>query len=128
MPSYAWLVMDNEAGLEHLSRRIASRIDHLIVVVNENPLSLDCARRIDRLLHDLDRDVRHRYFLLNAVRDDRAAAVQDKLAELDLEYLGAVPRDEAVEDAVFHARSIYALENTPAFAIISQIMRKIGAD
>lgn len=127
LPEYRWVVMDNEAGLEHLSRRTASRIDHLIVVVNENPLAVDCARRIDQLLGDMDRDVRNKHFLLNAVRDDRIPTVLDKMAGLSLAFLGAVPRDDAVEEALFRGEPIDAIETGPAAQSIDEVMKKIGA-
>jgi len=126
MPAYEWVVMDNEAGMEHLSRRTASRIDHLIVVVNDNPLAMDCASRIAHLLADLDRDVRNKYLLLNAVNPDRVEAVKDKMAGSGLEFLGAVPPDEAVPDALIRGEPIYALENTPAVEIIAEAMQRIG--
>jgi len=127
MPSYQWVVMDNEAGLENLSRRTASRMDDLIVVVNANPLSIGCARRIDRLLSDLDRDVRSRYYLLNAVREDRVEAVREQMSGLSLEYLGALPRDDALEDAVFRGEPIYGLEDSPAVETMNELMHKLGA-
>ena len=126
--SYKWMVIDNEAGMEHLSRRTASRIDHLIVVVNDNPLSTDCAVRIDALLADLDRDVRNKYFLLNAVRGGRDEAVMQAMAPLSLEHLGTIPHDEALADAVLRRESVYTLENSPVLGIIDAIMRKIGAE
>lgn len=126
MPSYRWLVMDNEAGLEHLSRRTASRIDHLIVVVNDNPMSHGCAERIDRVVEDIHRAVGGKHILINGVRADRVAAVAEKIAPLGLEYLGAVPYDEALERAVFDGRSVYDLENGPAVTIMGGIMQKIG--
>jgi len=126
LPSYQWMVMDNEAGMEHLSRRTTSHVDHLIVVVNENPLSIDCAERIARLLDDQDGNVHKKYFLLNAVREDRTPAVVDKVAGLGLEYLGAVARDDAIEEAVFRGESIYGLAETTAAKAIDRIMRKIG--
>lgn len=126
-PSYQWLVMDNEAGMEHLSRRTASRIDHLIVVVNENPLAIESARRIGRLVGDLKRDVGKKYFLLNAVKGDRVQAVKDKMAGSGLEYLGAIARDDALEEIMFRGESIYALAGSPAVRIIDEVMRKIGA-
>ena len=55
--SYEWVVMDNEAGLEHLSRRTASKIHSLLVVVNENPLSIDCAERIEKLVRELKNEI-----------------------------------------------------------------------
>ena len=127
LPAYEWMVMDNEAGLEHLSRRTAAFIDHLIVVVTNNPLAIDCAVRIDRLLDDLDRDVRNRHFVLNAVRADRIPIVMEKMSHLGLEHLATIPHDDAVEEAVFAGESLYTLANTPAIAIIDRMMRKIGA-
>lgn len=127
LSAYEWLVMDNEAGLEHLSRRTASFIDHLIVVVSGSPLAIDSAKRIDRLLADLHQDVRNRHYVLNAVAEDRAAAVIEKMSGLSLEYLGTIPRDDAVEEAVLEGRSLYTLANTPAVGIIGEMMRKIGA-
>ena len=123
--AYRWMVMDNEAGLEHLSRRTASRIDHLLVVVNANPLSIDCATRIDRLLADLGRDVRGKYYVLNAVREGRAEAVREAMAGLSLECLGSIPRDEDLEESLFRGESIYDLEASPAVCIIEELMRKI---
>jgi len=124
--SYQWVVMDNEAGMEHLSRRTASRIDRLIVVVNANPLSTDAAMRIDRLLGELGQPVGNRYYLLNGVPDARVSGVRDAMAAADLEYLGAVPHDDAIEEAVFRRESVYALEDSPVPGIISRIMQKIG--
>jgi len=125
LPSYDWAVMDNEAGMEHLSRRTASRVDHLIVVVNENPLSLDCARRIDDLLKDLERGVRNKYYLLNAVREERVQTVRERMEELSLAYLGAVPYDEALERLVFDGKPIFELQDGPASRAIREIMERI---
>ena len=126
MPSYQWVVIDNEAGMEHLSRRTASKVDHLIVVVNECSLAIDSAKRIDKLLAEFDKGVGRKYFLLNAVRHDREAAIRDKMADSSLEYLGAVPRDEAVDEIVFRGEPVYALGDTPAVRVIGEVMERIG--
>ena len=126
LPTYEWVVMDNEAGMEHLSRRTASRIDHLIVVVSESPLSVDCAVRIDELVNDLGRDVRNKYFLLNAVREDRVETIRRKMAGSSLEYLGVIPRDEELDDAIFRGESVYSLGDTPAVREIDKVMHRIG--
>ena len=127
MPSYQWVVMDNEAGLENLSRRTASHIDHLVVVVNENPLSIECAARIDRLVADLALEVGGKYCLLNGVAEHRVPAVRQRLEGLELEFLGAVPHDPAIEELIFQGQSIYDLADGPAAGIIAQVMEKIGA-
>ncbi len=125
--SYEWVVMDNEAGLEHLSRRTASHIDDLVVVVNGSPLAIDSARRIARLAGELHREVRRRYFLLNAVEEGRAAKVKQRMSGLELEYLGAIPRDEALEELADRGQPIDALANGPALNAIREVMQAIGA-
>ena len=125
-PSYQWVVMDNEAGMEHISRRTASRVDHLIVVVNENPLAMDCAQRIDLLLKDLERDVRNKYYLLNAVRDNRVETIRNRMNNLSLEHLGSVPRDDTVENLIFDGKPIFALGDGLATQAIHKIMQRIG--
>ncbi len=128
LPSYAWLVMDNEAGMEHLSRRTTSRVDHLIVVVNESPLSLDCARRVDELITSMDRDVRQTWLLLNGVSEDRAEALRERAAGLSMDYLGCIPRDESLVDALFEGKSIYGIDDSPAIAKMNEIMAQIGGE
>jgi len=127
LPSYQWLVMDNEAGLEHLSRRTTSRIDILLVVVNEHRLALDCARRVDELLASLQRDVHHKYVILNGVREDRLDAVKERVADLDLQFLGSVPHDPALDEAIFRGESIYAAGDSPAVAEMNKIMETLVA-
>ena len=126
-PSYRWMVMDNEAGLEHLSRGTTAKIDHLIVVVNEDPLAIDCAARVDRLLGEISRDVRSKHYVINTVRPDREQTVRDRMAGLSLDHLGSIPRDDAVEDVIFHRESIYTLKDSPVPGIVAEMMRKIGA-
>lgn len=123
--SYEWVVMDNEAGLEHLSRRTASRVDHLIVVLNISPLSIDCAERINTLVSDLQNDVGQKYMLINDVSEDKVESVKEKTKRLDMKYLGYIPHDMALERNIFNGESLYNLDNTPAVLKIVQIMKKI---
>jgi len=124
-PAYKWLVLDNEAGLEHLSRRTTTNVDSLIVVVNENPLSLDCAVRIGALLAEIPNSVKHKYYLINRVAEDRIEAVSEKAAGLDMECLGALPHDEELERLIFAGESVYGLGATPAATAMDRIMEKI---
>ena len=123
--SYDWVVMDNEAGLEHISRRTASRVDHLIVVVNVNPLSMDCARRIDALTSDLKNEIRNRHILLNAVGADKEAELTRKAESMNMKVIGNVPYDPAVDEFVIGGRSLYELDETPAVRTIGEIMKRL---
>jgi len=126
-PAYDWMVIDNEAGMEHISRQTAARIYHLLVVVNETPLSVDCARRVASLVKELSNPIGAKYLLFNAVRDAKIEPLRRKTVDLELEYLGVVPYDEAVEEAIFRGESLYSLGQSKAVTRISEIMARIGA-
>ena len=125
-PSYAWVVMDNEAGLEHLSRQTTSNVDALVAVLNESPLSLDCARRIDELVADIKNNVRRKFYLINSARDDRVEAIRERAGGLDMEYLGSIPHDAGLDELVFSGRPVYELDGGPAVTKMSEIMERLG--
>lgn len=125
--SYEWVVMDNEAGLEHLSRRTASRVDHLVVVVNRNPLALDCAKRIATLVTDLKNDVRNKWAVGSRVSDDEAAELRAMAGEMGMQYAGGIPHDPAVEDCIFSGRSLFELDDCPAVLKMDEIMGKLNS-
>ncbi len=127
LPSYQWMVMDSEAGMEHLSRRTASSLDYLIVVVNRSPLSIDCARRIDAVVTSVHNEVRQKCVLINGVPDEKAHAVLEKMNGLDMEYLGCIPHDEALEEMIFAGRSLYELGDSVATLRMNAVMEKLGA-
>jgi len=124
--SYEWVVMDNEAGLEHLSRRTASKIHRLLVVINENPLSIDCAERIDKLVRELKNEIGAIYVVANSVNESQSRQLKGKIDRLRMKYLGFIPYDRNIEELVFKRKSLFNLVNSEAFSKIGKIMRQIG--
>ncbi len=123
---YEWVVMDNEAGLEHLSRRTASHVDGLIIVVNASPLALDCARRIDELTAEFSNEIRRKYVLLNNVRDEAYVPVLEEwMKARSMTYLGCIQHDEGVEDSIMKGRSLFELTDSPAVRTIHTLMSRI---
>ena len=128
LPSYEWIVTDSEAGMEHLSRRTATNIDHLVVVVNENPQSVACARRISEVIASVRNEVRSRRLLVNNVPQDRVESVREKASELGFDFLGHIPHDDALEKALFEGRSLYDLEDGgAATSKMNEVMERLGA-
>jgi len=124
---YQWVVMDNQAGLEHISRRTASKVDDLVVVANENPLSFDSAKKIDALIRELKNPVIHKYLLLNMVRKEKVEALRERAGHLGFQYLGELPYDPELEAIIFAGKSVLELRDGLAASKINQIMEKIGA-
>jgi len=76
---YDLVVMDTEAGMEHVSRRTSDRVDHLFVVAQTNIASLGVAKRILETADDVELSVGQNHLVLNAV-DGADDWVEDLLA------------------------------------------------
>ncbi len=100
---YRWVVLDNEAGMEHLSRRTTDAVDLLVVVAEPTPIGARTARRILGLAQRLPVTIKARGVVWNKVADpDRLEALSD-----DLPTLVTVPFSQALVDG--------SLEGTTAF-------------
>ncbi|MEW5818190.1 MAG: hypothetical protein AB1798_22725, partial [Spirochaetota bacterium] len=119
-------VIDNEAGLEHISRRTRQAIDCLIVVVNDNPLSFEAALKIQTLTEDLSSRIKKKYIVTNMVRDFRRPVVDKWLSELKIDYLCNIEYDSVMEDLVFQGEPLSRLGDTPAKSCIKKIIETIG--
>ena len=87
------VVMDMEAGLEHLGRGTARAVDHLLVVVEPGRRSVETARQVQKLAGDLG--LESLWALGNRVRSDEDRAfLQQQLGEL--RFLGFLPFDDRI--------------------------------
>jgi CO dehydrogenase maturation factor len=112
---YSFVVMDNEAGMEHLSRRTTNDIDLLCIIAEPGPIGEMTVRRISELTKTLETNVKSTGVIWNR---------SDSVKELDgIENFGAVPYDKTVLDAVMQGGSIFDVgDNSPAIAAVRQIL------
>jgi CO dehydrogenase maturation factor len=102
--NYPVVVIDNEAGMEHLSRRTTAKIDLLLLVSEPSPVGIMTAARIRDLAKEIEIDVARTGLIINRVS---GATIGPRLIEEarghGLEVLGTVPMDDAVvEQAMSH--------------------------
>ena len=126
MPSYSWVIVDNEAGLEHISRRTSSDVEALVVVVNENPGSFGTAKRIEALTANLDKKIYKKFLVSNMIKGEVSKNIKQKIADLSLEYLCNIPYDKKLEEIVMKGESLYGLRGSPILDKIRLIIDKIG--
>jgi CO dehydrogenase maturation factor len=126
MPAYPWVVLDNEAGLEHLNRRTAATIDALLVVVTANPLSHDTAKRVAETVNGLDRKIAKSYLLGSMIKPHHEERFQKLAADLGMPYAGAIPYDPQIEEAVFVHRTVQLLKGSAAQQSIEAVVAVVG--
>jgi CO dehydrogenase maturation factor len=102
--SYSYVVIDNEAGLEHLSRRTTQDVDLLLIVSDPTIRGLATAERVTQLVHELKTRVGHIRLMVNRVPTNAegqpalAPALEQFIEEKQLELAGVVPLDPLVAE------------------------------
>jgi CO dehydrogenase maturation factor len=126
--SYPSVVIDNEAGMEHLSRRTTRDVDLLLVVSDATMTGARAARRIADLVRELGLPVKR-----IAVAVNEAQAMADPVAEVlssdGLEFAGFVPHDPAIVEMELAGRSVAELsDDAPAVRAVAAILERQFAE
>lgn len=115
--AYGFVVVDNEAGMEHLSRRTTNNVDLLCIVTESTPLGVITAKRIFELAKQLPISVKEIGIIWN--RSENVKQLEG------IESLGCVPYDEAVFDASMQNKTIFDVEqNSPAFLAVRKMLKQ----
>jgi CO dehydrogenase maturation factor len=125
--NYPYIVMDNEAGMEHVSRLTTKNVNVLLLVSDPSRRGLQAALRIDELARELNIGVGKSYIVINQVKEPPSAGVLKMIADAGVELVGTVPEDETVYDFDYRGRpTIQMPETSPcvqaAFAIFDRIV------
>ena len=124
--NYSAVVMDNEAGMEHLSRRTTQNLDELLIVSDPSVKSVRTVARIRELVSELKLAVTRQSVVINLVSAKLDPAVADELARLEIEPAAVIPWDEQVRDYDLKLRSLLDLPDTSrAVAAVDQLMTKL---
>ncbi len=127
---YQFVIIDNEAGMEHLSRRTTNNVDLLCIVAEQTSIGALTTRRIFDLAKQLPIVVRQIGVIWNKIADSgqRLADSEKKLNAKrytlnTIETFGHIPYDKAVSDASMQARTVFDLANdSPAFLAARKIL------
>jgi CO dehydrogenase maturation factor len=120
--AYDFVVIDNEAGMEHLSRRTTNKVDFLCIVAEPTPLGAVTAKRIFDLAEQLPISVKKIGVIWNQTRN---TGDEHRATSNELETFGCIPFDESVFNASMQGKTIFDLEeNSPAFSAAKKILEQ----
>ena len=96
-PHYPYIIVDNEAGLEHISRGILPGVDYLILVSDPSRRGVQAAGRIARLAAEVGLKPEKCGLIINRAPDGKVSpGTMEEVKLQELELLGAVPHDDTV--------------------------------
>lgn len=97
--AYDYVVIDNEAGLEHLSRRTTQDVDLLLLVSDPSLRGIIAAGRVAELVDELKTTVDKIYLIVNRVSGDTLPEpLMKAIEEHKLTLVGLIPADPAVNE------------------------------
>jgi len=112
--NYRYILVDNEAGMEHLSRMNLRTIDHLLVVSDPSARGILTARRIAALTAPLAIETRRQWLIVNRAPEPAPAELTEKIRatvdEAGLPLAGILPASDELVRAELAGRSFLELE------------------
>jgi len=103
--TYPYMVVDNEAGLEHLSRRTTQDTDLLLIISDPTVRGVMTGGRIAELVKELDLNVKRSVLIVNRAVNSGDGALQKAIDQTGVEFAGFVPSDDRITE--------YDLNGTP---------------
>ncbi len=109
--TYPYTVMDNEAGLEHLSRRTTQDTDLLMIISDSSVRGIMTAGRIGGLVKELNLNVKRTVLIVNRVQDGTREdkALLQAIGQQGVEFAGFVPADEMIFEYDLNGRPLVQL-------------------
>lgn len=95
--NYEYLVIDNEAGMEHLSRKVVENIDTLFLISDCSRRGIQAVGRIRRLVAELKLNVGQIFLIVNRAPEGKLnEGTMEEINNQELNLLGVVPMDQMV--------------------------------
>ena len=121
--SYKYLVVDNEAGMEHLSRRTSGRVDMLYLVTDYALRGLRAVRRINDMLPGLKLDVKQAGIIVMRAPEKLSDVFMDEVKAIGLPVAASIPNDPMLLDFDMEKRSLLDLPaDAPAVAAVGKMV------
>lgn len=125
--AYDYLVIDNEAGMEHISRKIIPHVDCLFVVSDASARGIRSGRRIHELVSNLKSDIKKEYLVVTKTQKDSIANLQQEINETGVPFIGDIPYDSDIVDYDETGKPLFALpSDSSAVKAVYEILIKAG--
>jgi len=124
--NYRYVIIDNEAGMEHLSRRTTRDVQHLLVVTDPSMRGIVAAERIASFRNELDIHIENTYLILNRLQGEMPAALEEKINQIDIPLLGVIPASQELANLEFSGRPVIELpDDSAVYQAVAKMMKNI---
>jgi len=107
--NYDYMIIDNEAGLEHLSRRLLPMVDLLLVTSDATARGIRSAGRVKNIVENVKLEVAKMGLVISRSRDGEAQTLNQEIKNSRLELLGEIGHDPLVAEYDLNGRPLLSL-------------------
>jgi CO dehydrogenase maturation factor len=104
--------MDNEAGMEHLSRGTTQNINELLIISNHSIKGVRTIARIKELIDELKLRVKHQSIVINMAPGGMDKSISTELDRLGLKPEIVIPEDETIVEFDLNRRSLLEMPDS----------------
>jgi len=125
--NYDYMVIDSEAGMEHISRQTAQDIDFLLTVSDVTTRGITAAARMNELIKEMRTKVGKVYLAVNRVKDGLPGEIGKAASDFGLDLIATIPEDPYIAELEIKGRPIIELpEDSPLRLGAKEIISKLG--
>ena len=126
--NYRYMVIDNEAGLEHISRGTLPHVDTMLLISDCSRRGVQAVGRIAEMIRELELKPGTMKLIINRAPGGKLnAGVAEEIKRYDLDLVGVLPQDELVYEYDCEGKpSSQVPDSAPVKQAMEEIMRKLG--
>jgi len=126
--NYPYMVMDNEAGMEHLSRRTTQDVDELLIVSDHTVKGVRTVARIIELVEELKLIVKRQSVIINQVPNGLDPLVAEELKRLGIKPTATIPIDKELVNYDIQMKPLLELpDSSKAVKAVNNLMTNLLA-
>lgn len=124
--AYKHVVIDNEAGMEHISRRTNGNLDVLLLVSDPSLRGVRTCKKLEELIIKLGLSIKNLYLVLNRVQGSAPPRLLEEVKKLKLNLLCVIPEDPALMESELMGVPVLSLDDqNPAIVKVNEMMKTI---
>ncbi len=119
--------MDNEAGMEHLSRKTTHNVKYLLIISDPSLRGILTATRLRDLSKELQINVEKVFLILNRVNDELDDRLLKYIEEQKFEILGTIYSDKNIVDLELSGKPVLELPDSSVSVLqVNNILKSLG--
>jgi len=126
--NYSYIVMDNEAGLEHVARGTLPKVDTMLLISDCSRRGIQAAARVAEIVEEMELNPGTMGLIVNRAPEGKLdAGVMEEIEKHGLKLLGVLPQDEGVYRCDCAGEPSAKLpDSNPVKAAVKKTMQDLG--